>query len=233
VGSLGVLRVEWDHNHRLDGAPEPEAAATRRYRDGQCLYFEECAPWEHASIVIDNHDLDRPFVVERARPAARLAAWALALLVGADAPAIAQDPGFSFAGFGLKTAAAAVAARYPRSTRVGNHVYVRPEESHDHIYGVEMPGDGSRRVRITFERPAGVPSPDGSGRYPTCAQVQRTIERTYGLPASIMEFSEEASWRADRLWQHGTEELRLLCFGTRGRPASLLAEGVLITPVDR
>jgi len=232
VGSLGVLRVEWDHNHRLDGAPEPEAAATRRYRDGQCLYFEECAPWEHASIVIDNHDLDRPFVVERARPAARLAAWALALLVGADAPAIAQDPGFSFAGFGLKTAAAAVAARYPRSTRVGNHVYVRPEESHDHIYGVEVPGDGSPRVRITFERPAGVPSPDGSGRYPTCAQVQRTIERTYGLPASIMEFSE-ASWRADRLWQHGAEELRLLCFGTRDRPASLLAEGVLITPVDR
>jgi hypothetical protein len=157
----------------------------------------------------------------------------LTLLVGAAAPAIAQDPGFSFAGFGLKTDAAAVAARYPRSTRVGNHVYVRPEESHDHIYGVEMPGDGSRRVRITFERPAGVPSPDGSGRYPTCAQVQRTIERTYGLPASIMEFSEEASWRADRLWQHGTEELRLLCFGTRGRPASLLAEGVLITPVDR
>ena len=183
--------------------------------------------------MIDNHDLHRPFVVERARPGARLAAWTLALLVGRAAPAIAQDPGFTFAGFGLKTDAAAVAARHPRSTRVGNHVYVRPEESHDHIYGVEVPGDGSRRVRITFERPAGVPSPDGSGRYPTCAQVQRTIERTYGLPASIMEFSEEASWRADRLWQHGTEELRLLCFGTRGRPASLLAEGVLITPVDR
>ena len=118
MGSLGVLRVDWDRNRRLDGAPDPEARATRRYRDGH-LYFQECAPWEHASLVIDNHDLHRPFVVERARPGARLAAWTLALLVGAAAPAIAQDPGFTFAGFGLKTDAAAVAARYPRSTRVG------------------------------------------------------------------------------------------------------------------
>jgi hypothetical protein len=162
-----------------------------------------------------------------------LAGCALALLIGAAAPALAQDPGFAFAGFSLKSDVAAVAARYPRSTRVGNYFYVRPDESHDHIYGVEVPGDGGRRVRITFERPAGVPSPDGSGRYPTCAQVQRTIERTYGLPASIMEFAEEASWRADRFWQRGAEELRLLCFGARDRPASLLAEGVLITPVDR
>jgi hypothetical protein len=37
----------------------------------------------------------------------------------------------------------------------------------------------------------------------------------------------------DRLWQRGAEEMRLLCFGTRGRPASLLAERVLITPIDR
>lgn len=164
----------------------------------------------------------------------RTPAWALALLAGIAAPAVAQEAGFTFAGLGLKSDVATVSARYPRSTRVGSYFYVRPEESHDHIYGVEVPGAGpGRRLRISFERPAGVPSPDGSGRYPTCAQVQRTIERTYGLPASIMEFAEGASWREDRLWQRGAEELRLICFGTRGRPASLLAEGLLITPTDR
>lgn len=84
---------------------------------------------------------------------ARLAAWALVLPVGVAAPALAQDAGLSFAGFGLKSDVVAVTARYPRSTRVGNYVYVRPDESHDHIYGVEVPGDGSRRVRITFEGP--------------------------------------------------------------------------------
>lgn len=163
----------------------------------------------------------------------RLAAWTLALPMIIAARAGAQDAGFTFAGFGLKTDVAAVIARYPHSTRVGNYVSVRPEESEDHIYGVEVPGEGCRRLRITFERPAGVPSPDGSGRYPPCAQVQRIIERTYGGPASIMEFTDKASWRADRLWQRGAEELRLRCFGTRGRPASLLAEGLVITPVDR
>jgi uridine kinase len=64
------LRVEWTRNHRLRGAAgaapvDLEAPATRRYLDGQRLYFRECAPGDCASIVVDNHDLDAPFVVER------------------------------------------------------------------------------------------------------------------------------------------------------------------------
>jgi uridine kinase len=65
------LRVEWPRNHRrrdATGTPtplDPEAPATRRYLGGQRLYFRECAPWECASIVVDNDDLDAPFVVER------------------------------------------------------------------------------------------------------------------------------------------------------------------------
>ena len=233
------LRVEWTRNHRLRGATgaparvDPEAPATRRYLDGQRLYFRECAPWECASIVVDNHDLDAPFVVERGDRRGRLAAWLVPLLA-VTAPALAQEGPFTFAGLGLRSDVATVAARYPRSHRLGNYVYVAPEESHDHIYGIEVPGvESGRRLRVTFERPAGVPSTDGSGRYPTCASVQRRIERTNGSPASIVEFAEEASWRADRVWRRGLEELRLICFGERDRPASLQAEGVVIIPLDR
>src|SRR5436853_417359 len=57
------LRVEWTRNHRLRGAPpvDLEAPSTRRYWEGQELYFRECAPWDCASIVVDNDDLDAPF----------------------------------------------------------------------------------------------------------------------------------------------------------------------------
>ena len=68
------LRVEWIRNHRLRGAPplDIEAPSTRRYREGQEIYFRECAPWDCASIVVDNDDLDAPFVVEGpARPMTR------------------------------------------------------------------------------------------------------------------------------------------------------------------
>ena len=59
------LRVEWIRNHRLRGAPpvDLEAPSTRRYREGLEFYFRECAPWDCASIVVDNDDLDAPFVV--------------------------------------------------------------------------------------------------------------------------------------------------------------------------
>jgi uridine kinase len=234
------LRVEWTRNHRLRGATgtparaDLEAPATRRYQDGQRLYFRECAPWEYASIVVDNDDLAAPFVVERGDRRGRLAAWLVLLLLAVATPALAQQGPLTFAGLGLRSDVAAVEARYPRSPRVGNYVYVAPEESHDHIYGIELSGvEPGRRLRVTFERPDGVPSPDGSGRYPTCASVQRLIERANGSPASIVEFAEEASWRADRVWRRGLEELRLICFGERNRPASLQAEGVVIVPLDR
>ncbi|HEX5531111.1 MAG TPA: hypothetical protein VFZ82_16205 [Methylomirabilota bacterium] len=231
------LRVAWIRNHRLRGAParaELEAPATGRYLGGQRLYFRECAPWECASIVVDNHDLDAPFVVERGGRRGRLAAWLVPLLLAVATPALAQEGPLTFAGLGLRSGVATLEARYPRSQRVGNYVYVAPEESHDHIYGIQVSGvEPGRRLRITFERPDDVPSPDGSGRFPTCASVQGAIERANGSPASIVEFAEEASWRADRVWRRGLEELRLICFGERNRPASLQAEGVVIVPLDR
>jgi hypothetical protein len=69
---------------------DPEAPATRRYLDGQRLYFRECAPWECASIVVDNHDLDAPFVVERGDRRGRLAAWLVPLLLVVGTPGL--DP---------------------------------------------------------------------------------------------------------------------------------------------
>ena len=161
VWDLSVfLRVEWTQNHRLRGAPgavDLEAPVTRRYLDGQRLYFRECAPCECASIVVDNHDLDAPFVVERGARRGGLAAWLVPLLLVVATPALAQEGPFTFSGLGLRSDVAAVEARYPRSHRVGNYVYVAPEESHDHIYGIEVPGgEPGRRLRVTFERPDGV-----------------------------------------------------------------------------
>lgn len=234
------LRVEWTRSHRrrdATGTPmplDPEAPATRRYLGGQRLYFRECAPWECASIVVDNDDLDAPFVVERGGRPGRLAAWLVPLLLAVAIPGLAQEGPLTFVGLGLGSDLATVETRYPRSHRAGHYVHVAPEESHDHVYGIEVPDGGpARRLRVTFERPDGVPSPDGSGRYPTCASVQRQIERAYGSPASILEFAEEASWRADRVCRRGLEELRLICFGQRNRPASLEAEAVVIVPLDR
>ena len=158
-----VLRGEWIRSHRrrdATGTPEPvdpEAPATRRYRDGQRLSFHECAPWECASIVVDNDDLDAPFVVERGGRPGRLAAWLVPLLLAVAIPGLAQE-GLSFVGVGLRSDLATVAARYPPSHRVDNYVYVAPEESHDHVHGIEVPDGGpGRRLRVTFERPDGVP----------------------------------------------------------------------------
>ena len=63
------LRVEWVRNHRVRDRPEP---GHHRYHEGQNIYFRECGPWQHASIVIDNDDLAAPFIVssERGVPAA-------------------------------------------------------------------------------------------------------------------------------------------------------------------
>jgi uridine kinase len=73
------LRASWDYSifldvdfatsvgrvARRDGtAPEPGAASNRRYVEGQQLYLAECAPRVHASVVIDNRDLDAPRLVD-------------------------------------------------------------------------------------------------------------------------------------------------------------------------
>ena len=100
------LRVEWTRNHRRRGAtgtPTPvdlEAPATRRYLGGQRLYFHECAPWECASIVVDNDDLDAPFVVERGDRRGRLAGGWPPLLLALATPGLAQEGPLTFAGSG-------------------------------------------------------------------------------------------------------------------------------------
>jgi uridine kinase len=76
-----VLRRHWDYSVFLRvgfdvsiprcarrGAgisPDPDAPSNRRYVEGQRLYFRECDPMAHASIVVDNENLAAPFVVAR------------------------------------------------------------------------------------------------------------------------------------------------------------------------
>ena len=49
-------------NERFAGGfdADPEAASNHRYVGGQRLYFSEADPWEKATWVLDNRDLDRP-----------------------------------------------------------------------------------------------------------------------------------------------------------------------------
>lgn len=46
-------------------SPDPYADSNRRYVEGQRLYLRTCEPENLATIVIDNEDLDAPFVVDR------------------------------------------------------------------------------------------------------------------------------------------------------------------------
>jgi uridine kinase len=58
------LRVEWARNHRVRTRPSGvDETRDQRYVGGQRMYFEECRPWDRASIVIDNDDLTAPFIV--------------------------------------------------------------------------------------------------------------------------------------------------------------------------
>jgi uridine kinase len=47
---------------RGEGSADPAAPSNHRYIAGQRLYFSEGKPWEHATVVVDNNSLDRPFV---------------------------------------------------------------------------------------------------------------------------------------------------------------------------
>jgi len=48
---------------RDGSSPDPHAPEHRRYVEGQKLYLLEATPQRHATLVIDNNDLGRPFVV--------------------------------------------------------------------------------------------------------------------------------------------------------------------------
>lgn len=72
------LRGCWDRSVFLDvdfavsvprlagrdgGDPDPDAAANRRYVEGQRIYLAECAPRAAASVVIDHTDLAHPVIL--------------------------------------------------------------------------------------------------------------------------------------------------------------------------
>ena len=149
----------------------------------------------------------------------------LVLFVLNQAFVFPQISGFSFAGIGLDSDFAAVAARYRHSTPQDSYISIASEDSHDHISGIAISGSGpTRRVRITFETRSSGQRPD----YPACAEVQAKLARLYGPPRQIRRFSEEASRRADRVWRSRAEELVLICF--EGAQRKFYAEAVQITP---
>ena len=72
------LRDIWDYSIYLDvdfensiprcalrgeGNLDPDAEQHRRYIEGQKIYIRNCQPGKRASIVLDNNDLDAPFIV--------------------------------------------------------------------------------------------------------------------------------------------------------------------------
>ena len=46
---------------RGEGSPSIFAPSNNRYIEGQQIYFSECQPRDHASLVIDNNSLEKPF----------------------------------------------------------------------------------------------------------------------------------------------------------------------------
>jgi uridine kinase len=45
------------------GSPDPLAGSNRRYVAGQQLYLSQCRPAALASLVVNNNDLENPFIV--------------------------------------------------------------------------------------------------------------------------------------------------------------------------
>ncbi len=148
--------------------------------------------------------------------------WTVPALLALTFPL--QAAPFTFDGVGLGSDFKAVAARYSHSMPQDQMVSLVPEDVHDHISHIEISGSGrSRRVRIGFETRKG-DRPD----YPACAEVEAKLVARYGKPQTIHRFMEEASPRADRIWQSSAEELTLICFTHPGKRA-VLAEAVMIT----
>ncbi len=148
------------------------------------------------------------------------------ITVGLSGPAGHQRPELTFSGIGLRSEFDSVASEFPHSERAGQYIYVSPEDSRDHIYGIGISGAGNNRfVRISFERQR----ERRRLEYPTCATVQSQIARQFGRPDDTRRFAEEATTRSDRLWVRGSEELTLMCF--RSGSARLWAEAVVIDPI--
>jgi hypothetical protein len=148
-------------------------------------------------------------------PSPRRLSGASALLMGVMAltwPLLAAES-FAFARLSLQTTLEAAQKRYPHSSITGGHVYVSEADSHDHIYGIDLPGTGNPRLRIFFER-------RGRQRhdYPRCEQIAAAIRQQYGEPAVVQEFDEERSRNRRLIWRRGDEDLSLLCFRMGRQP---------------
>jgi uridine kinase len=49
---------------KREGGPiDPHVPLNRRYIEGQKLYFQECAPADHATVVVDNSELATPRII--------------------------------------------------------------------------------------------------------------------------------------------------------------------------
>jgi hypothetical protein len=137
----------------------------------------------------------------------------------------AQNKPFAFAGISLRSDLKTIAARYPHSSPDGDYLRLEPTDIHDHIAAIGISGTGpNRRARISFE----LQGASGALDYPGCRAIEEKLVGDFGSPQVIRRFSEEASLRADRVWQSKHEELTLICF--KGARGVYWAEAVQITP---
>lgn len=134
--------------------------------------------------------------------------------------------GFGFAGLSLKTTVGELKKRYPKSPMVANYMYLSEIESHDHIYGIEIPANPGGRLGLVFERPQSLGSPH-NGRYPACQQIVSVIQSRYGLPTRVEEFAEEKSLNRRFSWTRQGEILSLHCF--RVNSTNFQAEALTIS----
>jgi hypothetical protein len=135
---------------------------------------------------------------------------------------------FSFAGLSRATTQENLRNRYRTSNLVSHYVYVSDADSHDHIYGVEIPSPGgSERFRLSFGRKLGTGSPRRF-EYPPCDSILSRLQSAYGKPLEAYEYHEEAMRSRLHRWEQQGEELRLQCFYTED--GSLLAEAISIVP---
>lgn len=49
---------------RGEGSPDPLAQLNRRYIEGQKIYLAQCSPKAFASVVVNNEDLENPYIIQ-------------------------------------------------------------------------------------------------------------------------------------------------------------------------
>jgi len=130
---------------------------------------------------------------------------------------------FEFAGLSRATTLQDVAKRYPNSTVSDSYVRVSPEDSHDHIFGIELSGPISRRLRISFG------SPDH--KHPPCETAERRVAAKHGPASEVREFNEEAMRNRYLVWKLKLETVQLQCFRSEGN-AGYSAEAIAVYPTE-